>query len=98
MADDLWSTLRDADAIGLVTEWPEFTQLDWAKVRTVTRGSAIVDGRNALDPSAITAAGFRYTSFGRMSAPLRAPLDAELSRRRSANRRFDQSVLRTAVD
>ena len=48
-----------------MTEWPEFTTLSWAHVATIVRGRIIVDGRNALDPDALIAAGFVYTSFGR---------------------------------
>jgi UDPglucose 6-dehydrogenase len=56
---------RGADAVGLVTEWSEFLDLDWVAVRSVTSGETLVDGRNALDPAIVTAAGFRYVGFGR---------------------------------
>lgn len=98
VVDDVWSAIDDADAIGLVTEWPEFIQLDWARARSMTRSAALVDGRNALDPSTITAAGFRYTSFGRMAAPLRAPVETEHARRRVSDGRFGAPVLRPALD
>lgn len=59
--------LREADAAALVTEWPEFSALDWERVADLMAGRVIVDGRNALPESAIRAAGFRYTAFGRPS-------------------------------
>ena len=65
VTDTVHDALVGADAIGLVTEWPEFTTLSWAHVATIVRGRIIVDGRNALDPDALIAAGFVYTSFGR---------------------------------
>jgi UDPglucose 6-dehydrogenase len=63
--DSALDAARGADAIGLVTEWSEFRQLDWSAMRTVARGDLVIDGRNALDPGVVTAAGFRYAGFGR---------------------------------
>lgn len=57
--------VNGADAVGLVTEWAEFADLDWTAVRAAARGDLVVDGRNALDPGSVTAAGFRYMGFGR---------------------------------
>src|SRR3954462_10545275 len=57
--------MRDADAVVLVTEWGEFKELDWAEVREAMAGRLIVDGRNALDPEAIHAAGLDYEGIGR---------------------------------
>lgn len=54
-----------ADAVVLVTEWPEFLALDWAQVAERMRGDLIVDGRNALDPDAVRAAGLAYEGVGR---------------------------------
>ena len=54
-----------ADAIGLVTEWQEFRELDWKIARAVAAGNVVVDGRGALDPDAVTNAGFAYAAFGR---------------------------------
>lgn len=73
VTDDVWSALSNADAIGLVTEWPEFIDLDWSEVRRVVRGDTLVDGRNVLDPATIDAAGFNYTGFGRQVGTTRAP-------------------------
>jgi UDPglucose 6-dehydrogenase len=57
--------LRDADACVIVTEWPEFIALDWSEVRTRMNGTLVVDGRNCLDPSSVTAAGLAYEGIGR---------------------------------
>jgi len=54
-----------ADAVVLVTEWPEFKQLDWAQVAERMRGTLLVDGRNALDADAVRAAGLVYEGVGR---------------------------------
>jgi UDPglucose 6-dehydrogenase len=54
-----------ADAVVLVTEWPEFLQLDWAEVARSMTGNLVIDGRNALDPEALRAAGLLYEGVGR---------------------------------
>jgi S-adenosylhomocysteine hydrolase len=54
-----------ADAVVLVTEWPEFRELDWAAVREAMTGALVVDGRNALDPASVRAAGLEYEGVGR---------------------------------
>ncbi len=64
-ADDPLAALRDADAAVLVTEWPELLELDWTQVADAMRGDLIVDGRNALDPAAVRAAGLLYEGVGR---------------------------------
>jgi UDPglucose 6-dehydrogenase len=55
-----------ADAVVLVTEWPEFAELDWAgDVRDRMRQQVVVDGRNFLDRDALRDAGFAYEGIGR---------------------------------
>ncbi len=58
--------VADADAVVLVTEWPEFRELDWAgEVKGRMRTPLVVDGRNFLDREALAAAGFSYEGIGR---------------------------------
>jgi UDPglucose 6-dehydrogenase len=64
-ADSAMDALQDADAAVLVTEWPEFLELDWRAVADTMSGTLVVDGRNALDPSAVRAAGLVYEGVGR---------------------------------
>jgi UDPglucose 6-dehydrogenase len=54
-----------ADAVVLVTEWPEFAALDWTEVARAMAGNVVVDGRNALDPDAVRGAGLVYEGIGR---------------------------------
>ncbi len=54
-----------ADAVVLVTEWPEFADLDLAALAGSMRGSLIVDGRNFLSPPDVRAAGLIYEGIGR---------------------------------
>jgi UDPglucose 6-dehydrogenase len=64
-ADGALPCVRGADAVVLVTEWPEFRELDWSAVAAAMSGTLIVDGRNALDRDAVTAAGLHYEGIGR---------------------------------
>jgi UDPglucose 6-dehydrogenase len=64
-ADSALAALEGADACVLVTEWPEFTDLDWSEVAGAMRGKVVVDGRNFLDPERVTGAGLIYTGIGR---------------------------------
>ena len=58
--------LDGADAAVLVTEWPEFAELDWAgDVKGRMRTPLVVDGRNFLDRGALLEAGFTYEGIGR---------------------------------
>jgi UDPglucose 6-dehydrogenase len=66
MADSALAALEGADAAVLVTEWPEFAELDWAgEVRARMTQPIVIDGRNFLDRDALRAAGFTYEGIGR---------------------------------
>jgi UDPglucose 6-dehydrogenase len=55
-----------ADAVVLVTEWPEFGELDWiGEVKSRMRVPLVVDGRNFLDRERLVEAGFTYEGIGR---------------------------------
>jgi UDPglucose 6-dehydrogenase len=63
---DTMSCLDGADAAVLVTEWPEFKELDWAgDAKQRMRTPLVVDGRNFLDRHALVEAGFTYEGIGR---------------------------------
>jgi UDPglucose 6-dehydrogenase len=57
--------LDGADAVVLVTEWPEFKQLDWDAAAQRMRGRLVIDGRNVLDRDALQEAGFAFEGVGR---------------------------------
>ena len=65
VAQNVDQALLDADIAVLVTEWPEFVQLDPHNVGDLMKHKRIVDARNVLDASAWRAAGFHYSSMGR---------------------------------
>ncbi|MGH2839949.1 MAG: UDP-glucose dehydrogenase family protein [Solirubrobacteraceae bacterium] len=64
-AKDALDAVEGADAVVLVTEWEEFLGLDWSEVAGRMAGSLVLDGRNALDAHAVTAAGLRFEGIGR---------------------------------
>src|ERR1700733_13711330 len=64
-ADSALGAVQDADACILVTEWPEFAELNWAEVARRMSGRLVIDGRNFIDPDAVKAAGFIYEGIGR---------------------------------
>jgi UDPglucose 6-dehydrogenase len=64
-ASDAHEALTGADAAVIVTEWPEFTELDWNQAAKLMTGKLVVDGRNCLEPANVTAAGLLYEGMGR---------------------------------
>jgi UDPglucose 6-dehydrogenase len=53
------------DALLLVTEWNQFREMDFARLKSVMRGNVFIDCRNVYTPDRIAARGFTYESFGR---------------------------------
>lgn len=64
VSDDAYEAATGADAVVLVTDWPEFGLLDVTELRRRMQGDLFVDGRNALGGLPWAAAGFVYESFG----------------------------------
>jgi UDPglucose 6-dehydrogenase len=64
-ADNSYAALTGADALVIVTEWNEFREPDFARMRKVLRRPIIFDGRNLYNPEQIRAHGFTYISIGR---------------------------------
>jgi UDPglucose 6-dehydrogenase len=63
--DSAMDVLEGADAAVLVTEWPEFAELDWAAAAGQMARPLLIDGRNFLDPNLLRGAGFEYEGIGR---------------------------------
>jgi len=70
-ADSALGALESVDAAVLVTEWPEFAQLDWTAAAERMARPLLIDGRNFLDAKLLEAAGFEYEGIGRaVEAPV----------------------------
>lgn len=62
---DAYEALRGADAMLVVTEWPQYKTLDWKRVLKLMRNPLVLDGRNLYDPATVRKAGFDYCGVGR---------------------------------
>ncbi len=64
-AKDAYDAVKGADALAVITEWPEFKTLDLKRAKRLMRTAVLLDGRNVFDPAAARAAGFEYAGVGR---------------------------------
>ncbi len=63
--DKSYDALSGADALAVVTEWNEFREPDFAKMRSLMKAPVVFDGRNIYSPEQMRALGFTYFSIGR---------------------------------
>ena len=61
--------LKDADCAVLVTEWPEFKEINWGKNAPLMKNKILFDGRNIYDPQTMEDLGFEYYCIGRSNRP-----------------------------
>jgi UDPglucose 6-dehydrogenase len=64
-ARDAYEAASEADALLIMTDWQEFTELDLDRLRYTLRYPVIIDGRNLFDPAVMAERGFTYLSVGR---------------------------------
>jgi len=62
---DAYEVAKDADLIIILTEWNEFKELDFSKIKTAMKSPNIIDGRNLYEPEQMKAQGFNYIGIGR---------------------------------
>src|SRR5262245_15465969 len=60
-----YEAVEDADALVLVTEWNEFREPDFERIKALMRVPAIFDGRNIFSPEPLKGLGFHYEGIGR---------------------------------
>ena len=60
-----YEALAGADALAIVTEWNEFREPDFERMRSLMRAPTIFDGRNLFTKEQMRAEGFTYISIGR---------------------------------
>jgi UDPglucose 6-dehydrogenase len=65
VVDEPLRAAKDADALVVLTEWPEFRSLDWGAVAGALAGRVVVDCRNLLDPDVLRRAGISWVGVGR---------------------------------
>ncbi len=69
LCENPYKVAEGADALVLATEWNEFKQIDFERIRQLMAQPIIIDGRNLWDPEQIRALGFTYIGVGRGARP-----------------------------
>lgn len=62
---DAYSVAKNSDCLLLATEWNEFKELDFKKIKKIMRQPILIDGRNIYDPAEMKKLGFTYVGIGR---------------------------------
>jgi UDPglucose 6-dehydrogenase len=62
---DPWAVASGSDALIFVTDWPEFKQLDFSRVKSIMKKPVVVDAQNLLDAERLIQMGFIYIGVGR---------------------------------
>lgn len=65
VCEDEYETLRDADALLIVTEWPVFRTPEFGRMKSLMKNKVIFDGRNLYELDTMRKYGFNYISIGR---------------------------------
>ena len=65
LTKNAYDAIRGADALLIVTEWNEFREPDFDRMKKLLKKPVIFDGRNLYDPAHIRELGFQYSSIGR---------------------------------
>ncbi len=68
IVDDQYAACKGAQALMVVTEWNQFRNPDFAKVRSLLTAPLLFDGRNLYSPATMAAHGFAYFCIGRANA------------------------------
>jgi len=64
--DEPYRATKGVDAVVVLTEWPQFSGLDWTRVAEQSPDAVVIDTRNVLDPEVVDRAGLRYVGNGRV--------------------------------
>ncbi|MFM2125427.1 MAG: UDP-glucose 6-dehydrogenase TuaD [Acidobacteriota bacterium] len=63
LCDTAEEVANGADAVVLITEWPQYRDLPWDQLAPAMNGAVLVDGRNHLDRARLESAGFRVITL-----------------------------------
>ncbi|HVW45102.1 MAG TPA: UDP-glucose/GDP-mannose dehydrogenase family protein [Amycolatopsis sp.] len=67
---DPYQVAECADAVVILTEWPEFRELDWSRMAAAARRPAVVDTRNLLDDRSLAGTGLHRIGVGQARTPV----------------------------
>ncbi len=62
---DSYDVCKESDCLLILTEWDEFKELDFSKIKKLLKRPFIIDGRNIYEPERLQKLGFNYISIGR---------------------------------
>jgi len=62
---DAYAVAKDSDCLVVITEWNEFNELDFEKIKGLLKQPLVIDGRNMYDPETMDKAGIKYIGIGR---------------------------------
>jgi UDPglucose 6-dehydrogenase len=62
---DSYELLEGADALLIMTEWQEFRDPDFDRIKSLLKSPVIFDGRNLFEPAEMRSHGFQYFCIGR---------------------------------
>jgi UDPglucose 6-dehydrogenase len=65
LSKDVYDAIKDSDLLILATEWNEFKNLDYARIKSSMAHNIIIDGRNLFDKEKLENLGFKYIGIGR---------------------------------
>ena len=65
LCEDAYEVADGCDALIMATDWNEFKNLDWGRVKKAMKNPVLVDGRNMYDPAKMREMGFTYRGVGR---------------------------------
>jgi UDPglucose 6-dehydrogenase len=65
ICEDQYETLQGAEALAVVTEWNQFRNPEFARIRKALGAPILFDGRNLYSPALMAAEGFAYFCVGR---------------------------------
>ena len=63
--EDPYATVKDCDALIVVTEWDEFRNVDLQEIKGLLKQPILIDGRNIYNPAEMKTFGFTYVGIGR---------------------------------
>jgi UDPglucose 6-dehydrogenase len=65
ICEDQYETLKGAEALAVVTEWNQFRNPEFARIKAALAAPILFDGRNLYSPALLAAEGFAYFCVGR---------------------------------
>jgi len=65
LCSDPYAVASGCDALVFVTDWPEFKELDFSRVKSLMRKAVVIDAQNMLDSEQMIQMGFVYIGVGR---------------------------------